>query len=86
MYKLVYTSNPKMEHHLQENFDLYVGDALLAVGKDEKGFSTSRVIDSAIVEKSGIMVKTNNSTYIFAYINEERVSEFSGYGFIMPRE
>jgi hypothetical protein len=82
MYKLVYTSNPKMEHHLQEEFDVYINSSLLAVNKEGKGFSTSKVIDTSAMMEAGIIVKTKNSVYIFAYINNKVVSEFSGFGFL----
>jgi hypothetical protein len=84
MYKLVHTSNPKMIHHLHEEFDVYIelNNGLLAVNKNGKGFSTSQVLDTSTMPEAGIIVKTKNSVYIFAYINNKKISEFTGFGFI----
>lgn len=82
MYRLVHTTNSNMKHHLQEEFDIYINDGLLAVNKEGKGFSTSKITDSAAMTESGVIIKTKNSVYIFAYIDNNRVSEFPGFGFI----
>lgn len=86
MYKLVYTSNPNMIHHLQEEFDIYINTNLLAVNKEGKGFSTSKIIDTSAMTEAGIIARTKNSVYIFAYINNKQVSEFTGFGFRNTRQ
>jgi len=79
MYKLVYTSNPKMQHHLNEEFDVYIDHSLRAINSSNKGFVTSKVLDATALLEGGIIAKTQNSLYIFAYINEKQVSEYSGF-------
>jgi hypothetical protein len=70
-----------MTHHLQEEFDVYVEKSLTALNKDGKGFSTSKVVDSTALMEGGIIVRTVNSVYIFAYINDTYVSNITGFGF-----
>ena len=81
MYRLVYTSNPNMTHHLQQDFDVYVDNNLRAIDKDGKGFTTSKIEDSTALAEGGIIVKTQNSVYIFAFISSNLVSDYSGFGF-----
>jgi hypothetical protein len=81
MYKLVYTSNSKMLHHIDEEVDIHFSANLLAINKDGKGFSTSVITNFKQLDKAGAIYKTKNSVYIFAYINDIKVCKFSGFGF-----
>jgi len=73
MYKLVYTSNPSMTHHLNEKVDIYIGEFLTTVNKEGKGFATSEVVSSAAIADAGVIIKTSNSVYIFAYVDDSIV-------------
>ena len=79
MYKLVYTTNKDMEKYLNQDFDVYIEKNLVAINKDNKGFSTSEIKDSTALIEAGIMVRTKNSIYMFAYVNPNFVSDYSGF-------
>lgn len=81
MYKLVYTSNPDMEHHLGEEVDVHIRENIVAINKDAKAMVSSRIVDLTELLDAGIIVKTRNSVYIYAYINNIQVCEYTGIGF-----
>jgi hypothetical protein len=69
MYRLVYTSNSDMEKHVGSDFTLYIESVLTAINPSVgKGFTTSKIVDSTALMEGGVIVKTKNSVYIFAYI------------------
>lgn len=80
MYKLVYTSNEKMIHHINEEVDLYYNTCLYAPNKFGKGLGSSKIISQTHLDNGGIIYKTENNIYIYVYINDDIVCKEEIHG------
>jgi hypothetical protein len=71
MYRLVFTSDKLVEHYIGKDFKIYIESHLKAVDENNIGFTSSRVLDSTAIVEAGIIAKTINAIYIFAYVGRK---------------
>jgi len=70
-YKLIFTSNLSMKHHLNYIFKLnFIQGVLVALHTETKGFQTSKVI--GILElPNRLIVQTEHNLFTFEEIKED---------------